>query len=555
MKPMLYDVIVVGSGISGLYAALNARMEGLSVAIIAKSTPLRSNSAIASGGINSVMNPIRYDLHRQHISDTMSSASQLGRYSVIKEMVLGANEIIHELRTMGVVFDTEDDGSIAQRAFGGTTAKRTCYIADRTGASITQTLLMQCRKEGVEIFSNHLMLDITTFQEKLSGITILRRRDSQVIAFACKSLVLAGGGYAGIYRGHSTNSQESSGDVLAAALRAGMRLVNPEFVQFHPTTLAKSGTLISEAARGEGAYIVDETGNRFTNELQTRDKLSRDIVSHQLKGHTVYLDFRHLGEELIDKKLPSARKHALNGAGIDILTELLPITPSAHYTMGGIWSRNDTSSDIKNIFVCGECAYSGVHGANRLGGNSLLEGAYFGKIAGINAANAARDGKYHPIDYALVAKQSRYMEHILEGENRFNINTMRTNLGNNLYKNAGVFRDHDSLMNALDYVHYLMKISSGLCCVNKERSDNVELMSIIEFKNALIVSEAMLMSSLARKESRGVHYRNDYPQQNDKYFNADTIVRRLSATYLKISFEGHLSSNWSHRLRRIFHVL
>lgn len=552
---MLYDVVVVGSGISGLYAALNARMEGLSVAIISKSTPLRSNSAVASGGINAVMKSTRHDLYRQHISDTMSSASQLGRFPVISNMVWGATDIINELRSMGVVFDTEDDGSVSQRAFGGTTAKRTCYIADRTGASITQTLLMQCRKEGVEIFSNHLMLDITTFQEKLSGITILRRRDSQVIAFACKSLVLAGGGYAGIYRGHSTNSQESSGDVFAAALRAGMRLVNTEFVQFHPTTLLKSGTLISEAARGEGAYIVDETGTRFTNELQTRDKLSRDIVRHQMQGHTVYLDFRHLGEALIDKKLPSARKHALHGAGIDILTELLPITPSAHYTMGGIWSSSDTSSDIKNVFVCGECAYSGVHGANRLGGNSLLEAAYFGKVAGINAANAAKDGKYHPIDYALVAKQSRNIDHILEGENRFNINTMRTNLGNNLYRNAGVFRDYDSLMNALDYVHYLMKISSGLCCVNKERNDNVELMSIIEFKNALIVAEAMVMSSLARKESRGVHYRNDYPQQDDKYFNADTIIRRLTSSFLKISFEGYLSSDWSHRLRRFFHVL
>lgn len=552
---MLYDVIVVGSGISGLFAALNARTEGLSVAIISKSTPLRSNSAVASGGINAVMKATRHDLYRQHISDTLNSASKLGRFSAISDMVCGASGIIHELQSMGVVFDSEEDGSIAQRPFGGMSAKRTCYIADRTGASITQTLLMQCRKEGVEIFSNHLMLDITTFQDKLSGITLLRRRDSQVIAFACKALVLAGGGYAGIYRGHSTNSQESSGDVLSAALRAGMRLVNTEFVQFHPTTLIKSGTLISEAARGEGAYIVDETGDRFTDELQTRDKLSRDIVRHQMAGHTVYLDFRHLGEELIDKKLPSARKHALHGAGIDILTELLPITPSAHYTMGGIRSNPDTSSDIKNIFVCGECAYSGVHGANRLGGNSLLEAAYFGKIAGINAARAAKNGKYHPIDYALVAGQSRYVEYILEGENRYNINTMRTNLGNNLYKNAGVFRDQDSLMNALEYVHYLMKLSSGLCCVNKERSDNVELMSIIEFKNALIVAEAMVMSSLARKESRGVHYRDDYPLTDDKYFGADTIIRRLSATFLKISFEGYLSSDWSHRLRRFFHAL
>ncbi|OHD82703.1 MAG: hypothetical protein A3I60_02945 [Sulfuricurvum sp. RIFCSPLOWO2_02_FULL_43_45] len=551
---MLYDVIVVGSGISGLYAALSAKRAGLKVALVCKSNPLRSNSAVASGGINAVLKTTRHDSCRDHIADTLKGADKLGRLAVVSAMVTGAEEIINDLQSMGVAFDTNEEGHVAQRPFGGTKAKRTCYIADKTGASITQTLLVQCRKEGVKIFPNHLMLSIATFKEQLSGITLLRRRDSQVIAFACKSLVLAGGGFAGIYRGHSTNSQESSGDVIAIALRAKMRLANLEFVQFHPTTLAKSGTLISEAARGEGAYIVDEMGERFTDELQTRDKLSRDIVLHQLNGHTVYLDFRHLGEELIDKKLPSARKHALNGSGIDILTELLPITPSAHYTMGGIWSRNDTSTDIANVFACGECAHNGVHGANRLGGNSLLEAAYFGKVAGTEAAKAAKKGVFHPIDYAQVAQELRYVDSIIEGESRFNINTMRRNLGNNLYKNAGVFRTHDSLANALEYVHYLMKMSSGLCCVNKERTDNVELMSIIEFRNALTVAEAMLMSALAREESRGVHYRDDFPQHDGKNYEVNTIIRRLAATFLRITFEGHLSSDWWHRIRKFFHA-
>jgi len=551
---MLYDVVVVGSGISGLYAALYARREGLSVALICKSTPLRSNSAVASGGINAVLKTTRHDSLRDHVADTLNGSDKLGRLSAVSAMVSGAEEIISELQSFGVQFDTDEVGNVAQRPFGGTKASRTCYIADKTGASITQTLLVQCRKEGVEILQNHVMLSIATFDDNLSGITLLRRRDSNVIAFACKSLVLAGGGFAGIYRGHSTNSQESSGDILAIALRAKMRLVNMEFVQFHPTTLANSGTLISEAARGEGAYIVDENGERFTDELQTRDKLSRDIVKHQLAGHTIYLDFRHLGEELIDKKLPSARKHALHGAGVDIVTELLPITPSAHYTMGGIWSRNDASTDIDNVYVCGESAYSGVHGANRLGGNSLLEAAYFGRVAGIEASRAAKKGKFHPIDYALVAKEARYVESILEGENRFNINTMRRNLGNNLYNNAGVFRSHDTLANALEYTHYLMKMSSGLCCINKERNDNVELLSIIEFRNSLTIAEAMVMSALGREESRGSHYRNDFPDKNDKEYEVNTIIRRLSGSFLRITFEGHLSSDWWHRIRQFFHA-
>ncbi|MGD9969573.1 MAG: L-aspartate oxidase [Sulfuricurvum sp.] len=551
---MLYDVIVVGSGISGLYAALYARRSGLKVALLCKGNPLRSNSAVASGGINAVLKTTRHDSCRDHIADTLKGSDELGRVSSITSMVTGAAEIIEELRQIGVKFDLNDEGNVAQRPFGGTKAKRTCYIADRTGAAITQTLIMQCRKEGVKIFPGHVVLSIATYKDQLSGVTILRRSDSQVIAFACKSLVLAGGGYAGIYRGHSTNSQESSGDLLAIALRAKMRLTNMEFVQFHPTTLGGSGTLISEAARGEGAYLVDESGERFTDELQTRDKLSRAILRHQAAGHTVYLDFRHLSEETIDKKLPSTRKHALNGAGIDIMTELLPITPAAHYTMGGIWTRNDTSTDIPNVFACGECAYAGVHGANRLGGNSLLEAAFFGKTAGLEASRAARRGEFHPIDYALVERESRYVESILVGENRFNINTMRRNLGNNLYNNAGVFRTHDSLANALEYVHYLMKMSSGLCCINKERTDNVELLSILEFRNSLTVAETMVMSALAREESRGVHYRDDFPEKDDKEYKKDTMVRRLAGTFLRITFEGYLASDWWHTVRKFFHA-
>lgn len=534
---MLYDVIVVGSGIAGLHAALFAKRSGCSVAVLTKSNPFRSNSAVASGGINAVIQMDEDDSIDRHVEDTVSGADGLVDRSNIHKMCAEAPQVVADLQAIGVGFDEDDVGGIAQRPFGGASANRTCYIADHTGAAIVQKLLMECRNEGVHILANEKFLGICTFKEKLSGVTVLRRRDSQVIAHACKSLVLAGGGYAGIFRGHSTNAQESSGDVIAAGLRAGLRLSNMEFVQFHPTTLATNGGLISEAARGEGAHIVDETGERFTDELQTRDKLSRAITEHMREGHTVYLDFRHLPEPLIDEKLPSARKMALNGAGIDITKELLPITSSAHYSIGGLWTREDTSTDLPGVFACGECAVTGVHGANRLGGNSLLEGAYFGRVAGVEAARVAKRSDFQPIDYRDVEKESRRVELILEGENLFNINAMRKNLGGSLFRDAGVFRSEETLSGALEYCHYLMGKKHGLHCLHKERENNVELASILEFENALVIAEAMILSALKRKESRGVHFRLDYPERDDRYFNAPSYITLMGREHLKISFE------------------
>lgn len=550
---MLYDVLVVGGGISGLYAALYARRAGNNVAVLTKSNPFRSNSAVASGGINAVIDISDLDSVTRHVNDTIEGADGLTHHANIENMCKEAPSIVDELHEMGVGFDTDDSGKLHQRPFGGASANRTCYIADRTGAAIVQKLLMTCRDEGVHILANHKFLNITKYKEKLSGVTVLRRRDSQVIALACKSLVLAGGGYAGIFRGHTTNSQESSGDVIAAALRADMRLSNMEFVQFHPTTLATTGALISEAARGEGAYLVDETGERFTDELQTRDKLSRAMLKQMLDGHHVYLDFRHLDESLIDTKLPSARKMALNGAGVDITKELLEVTPAAHYSIGGIWTRADTSTDMPYVFACGECAVTGVHGANRLGGNSLLEGAYFGRLAGVEAARVASKREFQPIDYAYVEKEMRRIEQIIEGESRFNINSMRKNLGAELFRDAGVFRSEESLTDALEYIHYLMQKSYGLHCVDKDRHNNVELPSILEFQNAQFIAEAMVLSALQRKESRGVHFREDFPVPDNTYFDSASYVRQMSHNYLKVSFENVIQNNLWYSMKKLFH--
>jgi succinate dehydrogenase/fumarate reductase flavoprotein subunit len=552
---MLYDVVVVGSGISGLYAALYAKRSGASVAVLTKGNPLRSNSAVASGGINAVINLSDYDSYLKHADDTIAGSDGIVHKQNIKNMCQEAPHIIHELAEMGVGFDTNADDTLAQRPFGGGSAVRTCYIADRTGSAIVMSLLNTCKKEGVKLLSNYKLLNIIKYEDRLAGISVLRRSDSQVIALACKSLVLAGGGYAGIYRGHSTNAQESSGDVIAAAFRANIKLSNMEFVQFHPTTLTSNGALISEAARGEGAYLIDETGERFTNELDTRDKLSRAIIEHMNKGHKVFLDFRHLGEELIDKKLPSSRKMALNGAGVDIIHELLEITPSAHYTIGGIWTRSDTSTTLNGVYACGECAVSGVHGANRLGGNSLLEGAYFGRISGYEAGKSAYKKDFLPIDYAEVEKDMNRVEFIMNGENRFNINAMRVSLGEMLFKNVGPFRSEKTLGDAITYITYLRSQRYGLRCINKEKENNVELSSILEFHNALFIAEALANVAYQRKESRGVHYRNDYPSQDDKKFKAASYIRRLGKEYMDITFGNVVTIDIWYSVKKFFKLL
>jgi succinate dehydrogenase / fumarate reductase flavoprotein subunit len=394
-------------------------------------------------------------------------------------------------------------------------------------------------------------MNMNFYQGKLSGVTVLRRRDSNVMPLACKSLVLAAGGYAGIYRGHTTNSQESSGDAIAAALRAGMRLSNMEFVQFHPTTLKHKAVLISEAGRGEGAKIVDEEGTEFVDPLLTRDKLSRAILKHEASGHEAFLDFRHLDEKLIDEKLPSTKKTALLSAGIDISKELLPIEPAAHYSIGGIWSRADTSTDISGVFVCGESALTGVHGANRLGGNSLLEGAFFGRRAGLEAAREAKRNSFKPIDYSYIEKETRIVDMIMEGENVYNSASMRKSLGEVMFKHVGVFRDEKGLMSALDYIHYLLRKSHGLHCVNKEKENNVELLSILEFNNALLVAESIVMSALKRKESRGVHYRMDYKAKDDKHFHASSFISMISNGLFKVRFGSPDKKSFFYKLKKL----
>lgn len=534
---MIYDVVIVGGGIAGLMAAIEIKIKDsqTKVAVITKGNLFKSNSSMASGGINAVLDKSNTKEIQKHIDDTLKGAYGLADKKSVEYMCQSASTIITKLINYGVKFDRDENGNILQRSFGGGSSKRTCFVGDKTGSAIIQALIKKAKTVGVDFLVNNFVMNITKIDNKVSGIVSIRRYDSSVVVYPAKAVILAGGGYSGIFRGYSTNAPDYTGDMTAIALRAGLNLQDMEFVQFHPTGFVKTSYLVSEAARGEGGYLVNSDGERFVDELETRDVVSRAITNQIKNGKDVFIDLRHLSKEHIETKLPSLNKAALMQAGVDVSNELLPIKPVAHYTMGGI-EANMTKTSIKGLFACGECTVNQVHGANRLGGNSLLEGAVFGALAGEKAYKYIQKKQFLPIDYNIVVKDQKKVDRIFDHDTSKNFNAMRITLGKTMFENVGIYRDQKGLEKAFDYLKYLRREANTLHCMDKGRNNNVELISILELQNALEVSEAVVLSALKRKESRGSHYRDDFKTTNKNY-NHSVYVNELQNNYFKVWVE------------------
>ena len=532
----MIDVLIIGSGAGGLTAALNAKKNNSNVIVLSKTYPTHSQTVQAQGGINAVLYEDN-DSIDIHTNDTYKASLGLGNKDNINFMCKTAKDTINWLDQIGVPFTRDEKNNISQRKFGGTKKIRTCYSSDYTGLKIVHTLYDQCIKEDIEFKNEHQLLNLIVKNNRCIGITALDIISGEIKEFISKTTIISSGGYAGIYTNYTTNSYSNTGDGIAIAYKAGAILSNMEFVQFHPTALIECNILVSESARGEGGYLLDSNKERFIDELKPRDEVARAIFSKIQNKEQVFLDLRHLSPELINKQMPQEKRLAQEFSNINIEKELLPINPAAHYSMGGIKTDINTQTNIENLYSCGEVAQTSIHGANRLGGNSLLEIITFGKIAGLNASyKAEQTEEINIINTDQLIQDKQFIRDCFDNKPSESFYNYKTLLGKILFENVGLFRNENKLNDALLQVKNIKSKLNKMGIEDKSISYNKNLVEFIEFKNMIIVSEIVIECALNRKESRGAHYRVDYPNINSDY-EKETLIKR-NKNSIKISLGG-----------------
>ncbi len=538
-----HDVIVIGGGLAGLRAALEAQ-KTRDVALVSKVHPIRSHSCAAQGGINAALSAT--DSVSAHAFDTVKGSDYLADQDAVEILCSEAPDRIRELDQFGVLFSRNEDGAIAQRPFGGAGFPRTCYAADRTGHHLLHALFEQSVKTGLTVYDEWFVSRLVTEHSGVVGFIAYHVPTGELAGFRAKAVILATGGYGRIYR-KSTNAIINTGDGAALALKAGARLEDMEFVQFHPTTLLGSNILITEGARGEGGTLVNKDGDRFmakyakgSMELAPRDIVARAIQTELDKGFGVDGDhvdlvLTHLGEDRIKNRLPGIRQIAIDFAGIDPITDPIPVEPGQHYSMGGIAVGNDCRTSLGGLLSVGEASCLSIHGANRLGGNSLLETLVFGKIAGASAAHLAKSEDRLPDSVEAARKEEESRLSKLGRRGPESVAQIRTELKEVMTRTFQLFRNESDMLTGSNQIRDLQERAKRVGVSDSSHDFNYALTGFLELENMLLVAQTVAAGAIARRESRGSHFRTDYASRDDARFLKHSVFElregRVEITY------------------------
>ena len=555
-----HDVLVIGAGLAGMRAAIAAQAGGANTAIISKVHPVRSHSNAAQGGINAALTD-RGDEWEDHAYDTVKGSDFLGDQDAIEVMCKSAGQALIDMEHMGVTFNRDDEGRLGTRAFGGQRRARTFFVGDFTGQALLHVMFEQLIKSGIRSYEEWFVTSLIQEEGRVCGVMALEIRTGQIQAIRAKAVIFCTGGSGRLFE-PSTNALIVTGDGMALAYNVGVRLMDMEMVQYHPTTLAGSGVLISEAARGEGAHLLDKNGYRFMEkyapnmmELASRDVVSRAEQTEINAGNgvngCVYLDCRHLGGDLIMEKLSQIREIGVDLAGTDMINEPIPIRPGMHYMMGGIKTDVDGLTNVPGVYAAGECACVSVHGGNRLGANSLLDTIVFGQRSGDHAAAATRNAEFVEFDAEAAENGERErIQMILDRpQNGDRVGAVRLGMGQTMNSNLAVYRHQAGMEEALHELKNLKERYAHVPVDNKGATFNTDLIFALELGFMLDCAETITVSALERRDSRGAQARTDFPDRDDESWMKH-IVTSQGAEGPEISYLPVSITQWTPEERK-----
>jgi succinate dehydrogenase / fumarate reductase flavoprotein subunit len=539
----IHDIVIIGAGLAGLRAAVECLGQA-DVAVVSKVFPTRSHSGAAQGGITAALGNEEEDRWEWHLFDTVKGSDYLGDQDAIEIMVRDAPRVIYELEHMGVPFTRTPEGKIGQRNFGGHTrdygkrpVKRACHAADRTGRVVLDTLYDQCLRRQVKFYPENYVLSLAFDQKRCAGVVTCDLPTGELHLLQAKAVLLATGGCGRIYK-TTSNGFASTGDGMSLAYRSGIPLEDMEFVQFHPTGLHPLGILVSEAARGEGGLLRNRLGERFmeryaptAKDLATRDVVSRAILTEirERRGiggrDYVHLDLTHLGEEKIEERLPEIASFTRIYLGIDPVYDPIPVQPTCHYLMGGIPTdvdgrvkEDEKGSPVPGLYAAGECACVSVHGANRLGCNSLLDLLVFGRRSGLAMKKDIPKDEYPILSEDSLKHVYSKVKGLLDQQGREKSDSVRKEMQAVMMQYGSIFRNEEGLKKGTEEVRSLKERYKEIGVSDYRKAFNYELMEVIELGHQLDLSEVILLSALHRRESRGAHWREDFPQRANRYY-------------------------------------